>query len=130
MFIPHIWHREPEPWEWKPAASGLELKVGTALAFSGGNLVVATGTTKPEFICMEDVTTTEAGQIIHVERIRPETEYETTLSEAPSGNLVLGSKYTLDANGERITATTTSGVATLTYFEGETVGSKCHVRFV
>lgn len=128
MFIPHIWHREPEPWEWQPAKSGLTLKVGTALAFSGGYLVKATGTTKPEFICMEDMVTTADGQIIHVERVRPETEYETQLSAA--GTLALGAKYTLDANGEMITATTTSGVATLTYFEGETVGSKVYVRFV
>lgn len=129
MFIPHTWHRQSEPWELQPAASGLELKVGVALAFSGGNLAKATGTTKPQFICMEDVTTTEAGQMVHVERVRPETEYETKLSAAPAAGLIVGTKYTIDANGEMITATTTSGVAELTSFDGEAVGSKVRVRF-
>jgi hypothetical protein len=129
MFIPHKWHNESEPWEKKPASNGLELKVGTALAFSSGNLVKATGTTKPEYICMEDVTTKEAGQMIHVERVRPETEYETELSVA-SASIKVGVKYTIDTTGTMITATTDSGVAEVTEFDGTAVGDKVRVRFV
>ena len=129
MFIPHKWLNQSEPWEKKPAANGLTLHVGTALAFSSGNLAKATGDTKPEYICMEEVTTTEAGQMVHVERVRPETEYETELSAAATG-IKVGGKHTIDANGEMITATTDSGVAEVMSFDGTAAGSKVCVRFV
>lgn len=129
MFIPHKWHHESEPWEKKPAANGLTLHVGTALAFASGNLAKATGTTKPEYICMEEVTTTEAGQMIHVERVRPETEYETELSVA-AASIKVGGKHTIAADGEMITGTTDGGVAEVTEFDGTAAGSKVRVRFV
>ena len=129
MFIPHKWLNQSEPWELQPAANGLELHVGTAMAFSSGNLVKATGTTKPEYICMEEVTTKEAGQKIHVERVRPETEYETELSVAAT-SIKVGGKHTIDTTGELITATTDSGVAEVMSFDGTEAGSKVRVRFV
>lgn len=130
MFIPEIWHNsESEPWELQPAANGLTLHVGTALAFASGNLAKATGGTKPEFICMEDVTTSKAGQKIHVERVRPETVYETVLSVA-SASIARGNKYTIDATGEKLTATTDSGVAEVVNFDGTAAGNKVRVRFV
>ena len=129
MFIPHKWHSESEPWEKKPAANGLELDVGVALVLSGGTLAKATGTTKPEYICMEQVTTTEAGQMVHVERVRPETEYETTLSVA-AASMKVGGKHTIDTSGTMITATTDSGVAEVMSFDGTSAGDKVRVRFV
>ena len=130
MFIPEIWHNsESEPWELQPAANGLTLHVGTALAFSNGNLAKATGATKPEFICMEDVTTNKAGQKIHVERVREETVYETTLSVA-SAAIARGAKYTIAADGEKLTATTADGVAEVVNFDGKEAGDKVRVRFV
>lgn len=130
MFIPEIWHNsESEPWELQPAANGLELHVGTALTFSGGNLVKATGSNKPGFICMQEVTTNKAGQMIHVERVRPETVYETTLAVASAG-IARGNKYTIDSTGEKLTATTDSGVAEVVNFNGTAAGSKVRVRFV
>lgn len=128
MFLIHKWHSESEPWEKKPAANGLELHVGTALVFSSGNLAKATGGNKPEYICMEEVTTEEAGQMVHVERVRPETEYETELSVA-SASIKVGTKYTIAADGEMITATTESGVAEVMSYDGTAVGSKVRVRF-
>ena len=129
MFIPHKWHSESEPWEKKPAANGLTLDVGVALVFSSGNLALAIGTNKPEYICMEKVTTTEAGQMVHVERVRPETEYETELSVA-AASMQAGGTHTIDTTGTMITATTDSGVAEVMSFDDTAAGSKVRVRFV
>lgn len=128
MFIPYMWHNESEPWEKLPAANGLTLNVGTALTDTDGNLKVASGTTAPTHICMEDVTTEAAGQRIHVERVRPETVYETELS-VTSASIAVGLKYTLDTAGAAITATTTSGVAQVVSFDGTAAGDKVRVRF-
>lgn len=128
MFLIHKWHGMSEPWEKLPAGNGLTLHVGTALVFSSGNLAKATGTNKPEYICMEEVTTTEAGQMIHVERVRPETEYETELSVA-NASIKVGAKYTLATDGETITATTDSGVAEVMSYDGTAQGAKVRVRF-
>lgn len=129
MFYPHKWQNQSEAWELQPAKSGLTLEPGVALALSGGMLQKATGATAPTHICMEQVTTTVAGQMIHVERVRPETEYETELSVA-SASIAVGNKYTLDTAGEKITATTDSGVATVTSFDGTAAGDKVRVRFL
>ena len=128
MFIPHIWHKGVEPWEIQPETAGLTLKVGHALALSGGKLVLAKGTTKPEFICMEDAAATTADQMIHVERVRAETVYETELSVA-SASIAAGTKYTIDTAGEKITATTDSGVAEVVDYDGTAAGDKVRVRF-
>lgn len=128
MFIPHIWHKGVEPWELMPATAALSLQVGHALALSGGKLVKATGTTKPEFICMEDAAATKAGQMIHVERVRHETVYETELS-VQSASIAVGAKYTIDAAGEKITATDTGGIAEVVNYDGTAAGAKVRVRF-
>lgn len=128
MFIPHIWNKGAEPWEGVPAASGLALDVGTALVMASGKLAKATGAKKPEFICMQKVDATADGQLIHVERVKPETVYETELSVASTG-IARGNKYTLDTTGGMITATTDSGVAEVVDFDGTTAGSKVRVRF-
>lgn len=128
MFKPYTWQNQSEPWELQPVKNGLALEPGVAMAYSGGVLVKAAGGVAPTHICMEKVDSTTTGQMIHVERVRPETEYETELSVA-SASIAVGNKYTLDTNGEKITATTDSGVATVTWFEGTTAGSKVRVRF-
>lgn len=129
MFLIHKWNKGAEPWEVKPAGVGLALDVGTALVIKSGVLAKATGTTKPEFICMEAVESTAEKQMVHVERVKPETEYETELSAASSA-IAIGNKYTIDATGTMITATTDSGVATVTGFDGTAAGSKVRVRFI
>lgn len=127
MFIPHIWHKGAEPWEGHPAGGALELKVGHALVLTDGLLAKATGETKPEFICMQDVEETTEGQLIHVERVREETVYETELSVA-SASIAKGQKYTMDANGEKITATT-GGSCEVVNFDGTEAGDKVRIRF-
>ena len=128
MFIPHTWQNQSEPWDLQPVKAGIALEPGVAMMASGGVLVKATGANMPTHICMEKVANTESGQMIHVETVRGETEYVTELSVA-SASIAVGAKYTIDANGEKITATTEGGVATVTAFDGTTAGSKVYVRF-
>ena len=71
---------------------------------------------------------TGANQMLPVERVRPETVYETELS-ALSASIKVGKKYTLDGDAEKITATDTSGVAEVVSFDGTAAGSKVRVRF-
>lgn len=127
MFKPHIWHKGAEPWEGQPASAGMTLHVGTALVLTDGVLAKATGATKPEFICMQEAELTQVGQMIHVERVREETVYETELSVA-SADIAAGEAYTIDADGENITATT-GGSAEVVNYDGAEAGDKVRVRF-
>ena len=76
---------------------------------------------------MQDVEETTEGQMIHVERVREETVYETELSVA-SASIAKGQKYTMDANGEKITATT-GGSCEVVNFDGTEAGDKVRIRF-
>ena len=120
MFIPHIYHKSVEPWELQEASEGLELKVGHALVLSEGKLALANVADKPQFICMQDCAATAADQMIHVERVREETVYET---DAVDG-VVVGGKYQIDG-GSAITATTGGSAEVV-----EVAGDKVRVRFV
>ena len=127
MFLPYSYdHTKPDAFEYLPAAAG-SVEVGMALAFSGGKLQKVSGTTKPEYLCMADLTA-EAGETIPVIRVSDDTIYETELS-ADSASIALGTKYTIDATGTMITATSASGVAEVVAFDGKTAGAKVRVRF-
>lgn len=131
MFIPaKYFDGEPDPWEKQPADATKALHVGTALAFASGKLTPATATTAPEYICMEESPADAEGttKMVHVIRVTPDTLFETELSEA-SASIAAGAKYTLDTAGEKITATTTGGVAEVVSFEGTTAGSHVRVHF-
>lgn len=104
-------------------------KVGLALTQSGGNLAIATGATKPTYICMcEKETACTAGDIIPVMRVLPDMVLETTISAAAT-SIKLGNKVTLHTNGLQVTATTTDGVAEVVYMEDTAAGSVVRVRF-
>lgn len=129
MILPYSYDKaKPDHFEYKPVTGSLSIKVGTALAFSGGKLAIAAGTTKPEYISMTEIASTTDGEDIAVIRVSDDTVYETELSVASSA-IALGAKYTLDTNGEKITATTTNGVAEVVAFEGKAAGDKVRVRF-
>ncbi len=115
--------------EYLPAGA-ITPKVGMALTQSSGNLAIATGTTKPTYICMvEKDSALTAGDIIPVFRIDPDMIFETSFS-ASAADIKLGNKVTLHAsNGGQVTATTTSGVAEVVYMDGTASGSMCRVRF-
>lgn len=129
MFLPYSYDKaKPDHFEYKPVTGSLSIKVGTALAFSSGKLAIASGTTKPEYISMTEIPATTAGEDIAVIRVGDDTVYETELSAASTG-IALGAKYTLDASGEKITATTAGGVAEVVSYDGTAAGSKVRVRF-
>lgn len=117
------------PWEYLPC-SAITPKIGMALVMSSGKLAIATGTTKPTYICMAEYdAAVTAGTIVPVIRVEPDEIFEVTNSASLSG-VNVGQKVTLHAsNGLQITGTTTSGVAEIVYKEADASGSRCLVRF-
>ena len=129
-FIPHSNEDgRVNPWEYLPF-SAIQPKIGLALVFSSGQLAIATGTTKPTHICMEerDAAVT-AGDLVAVIKVQPDQVFETTNSASLSG-VGPGAKVTLHAsNGLQVTGTTTSGVAEIVAKDGDASGSRVLVRF-
>lgn len=117
------------PWEYLPA-SAIQPKVGMALILSSGKLAIATGTNKPEYICMADyAAAVTAGTIVPVIRVTPEILFRTSNSASLSG-VNVGDKVTLHASsGMQVTATKTSGVAEIIAKSGDESGSDVYVRF-
>ena len=115
------------PFEQLPC-SAITPKNGMAMVLSSGKLAVASGTNKPEFICVEDHgAAVSAGDLVTVVRVEADTDYVTTLSAA--GALNIGDKVTLASDGLRVTATTASGVAEIVAMEGTASGDTVVVRF-
>lgn len=110
--------------------SAITPKIGMALTQTSGNLAIATGTTKPTYVCMvEKSAACSAGDIIPVIRITEDMVFETSFS-ADASSVKLGNKVTLHAtSGLQVTATTSSGVAEVVYMDGTASGSMCRVRF-
>lgn len=106
------------------AVSG-SYEVGDALIISSGKLTKTSATVAPTHICAKTVTLTTAEEIPAYE-VEANQEYETELSTA--GSLTVGVKYTL-ADAQKVTATTTSGVAEVVSVAGTTAGSKVVVKF-
>lgn len=100
--------------------------VGEALTITSGKVTKASGTTAPKYISAEKKTAA-SGDKLSVYLVEKNQEYETDLTAA--GTLVVGTKVTISSDGLGVTATTTSGVATVVEAEGATVGSKVLVRF-
>ena len=129
-FIPHDNSdgRVP-PWEYLPATA-ITPKIGMALILSSGQLAIATGTTKPEFISMtERDAALTAGDIIPVIKVLEDQVFETTNSASLSG-VNVGARVTLHAsNGLQVTGTTSSGVAEIVAKDGDDAGSRVLVRF-
>ena len=110
--------------------SAIAPKVGMAMVMSGGTLVAATGTTKPQYICMtQRASACQAGEIIPVIRAAADIVLETSFSAA-AGAVKLGNKVTVSTDGMEVTATTEGGVAEVIYMDGTEAGSMCRVRFV
>lgn len=110
--------------------SAITPKVGMAMVMSSGNLVAASGATKPQYICMtERKTACTAGEIIPVVRVQADMIIETSFSVAASA-VKLGNKVTISTDGTQVTATTTDGVAEVIYMDGTAAGDLCRVRFV
>ena len=116
------------PFEYLPAGA-ITPKVGMALYMNAGNLAIASGTTKPTYICMcEKETAVAAGENIPVIRVDDGMIFSVPLS-ASGATLKLGDKVTLAAGGLQVTATPTDGVAEIVGIIGTAVGDEVLVRF-
>ena len=85
-----------------------------AIAIASGKAVIATGTTKPTHICLEDYTSETASDTHHIPCfvLSPDVILRTVFSAKPT-SVLKGAAVTISANGDEVTATTTSGVATV-----------------
>ena len=114
--------------EYLPAGA-ITPKVGLALTQVNGNLALATGATKPTYICMmESDAALTAGTVIPVIRVLPDMIFETTNSAAFT-SIKQGDKVTLHTDGAQVTATKTDGVAEVISFDDTAVGSSVLERF-
>jgi len=129
FLIHSVEHGRVPAWEYLPC-SAITPKVGMAMTQTSGNLAVATGTTKPTYICMcERSAAVTAGEIIPVIRVNEDIIFETTFS-ADASSIKLGNKVTLHASsGLQVTATTSSGVAEVVGMDGTASGDTVRVRF-
>lgn len=109
-----------------PATNAEEYAVGEALYVSSGAATKAAGTFKPEYICAEKKTA-KTGDTVSCYLVEHNQEYETVTSA--DGTLTVGAKYTISADGLKVTATATNGVAEVVSVAGTTSGSKAIVRF-
>ena len=102
---------------------------GNFCKVNNGVLTIATGTTKPEYICMEQHETAVAANTpVSVLPVSPEIIFETQASAAMT-SIKPGSKVTIATDGMRVTATTTDGTAKVLSLEGTAIGSNVRVCF-
>lgn len=104
-------------------------KVGMAMVLNSGTLAIASGTTKPTHICMEEhETAVAAGTLIHTVQVEPDITFGVPLT-AEGTALKVGDKVTIAADGLGVTATTTSGVARIEKIYGTGVDDIVLVQF-
>ena len=113
-----------------PTTASTEYKIGDALILSGGGLVKATGTTKPEYIAAANYSAPATGmEPLPAYLIAPGMEWETTFA-ADATAVTEGTKVTIHTDGAQVTATATSGVAQILKKHGKgTAGTKVTVTF-
>lgn len=129
-FIPHNNNDgRVQPWEYLPATGSTAPSIGLALVLTSGKLAKCGATTKPQYICMrQEAAAVAAGTLIPVIKVEPDMVFECTNSASLSG-VAIGAKVTLNTDGLQVTATTTSGVATIVDKDGDAAGSRVLVRF-
>lgn len=128
MFMPARVEHGVKPWQQLPC-SAIATKVGMAMYMTGGKLALASGATKPEYICMEQHDTAVAANTpINVLPVTPGIVFETQCSAALT-SIAPGNKVTIATDGLRVTATTSDGVAKVLSFEGTAIGSNVLVCF-
>lgn len=104
-------------------------KVGMAMVLSSGSLAVASDTTKPTHICVEEHTAAvAAGTLIHVVQAEADIVFAAPLT-ADGAALKVGDKVTISTDGLGVTATTTGGVAQIESICGTGVDDIVRVRF-
>lgn len=117
-FIPYkIGGDEMTALEHKLTAASGTYHIGELLYFSSGKLTKASGTTKPEYICMQEKVLA-SDDILVCTVVRPDILYQTTNSAALNG-IAVGNKVTVSSDGMQVTATTNSGIAEIVEFDAE-----------
>lgn len=113
-----------------PATPGETYVFGEALKLASGKLTKAGATDKPTHICgVNYIAPATNPEAIPCVEIAPNMVFETVLSAAP-GSITVGSVVTLGADALTVTATTTSGVATIHNLLGASAaGDAVEVRF-
>lgn len=109
--------------------AGETVAVGEALVLTSGKLTKCGATTAPQFIAMGRKKADDTNRRLAVCRVESNQVYETRITAAPT-SLKEGDKVTLFTDGMQVTATTTSGVATIENLNGaKAAGDKIIVRF-
>lgn len=119
------------PWEYLPATGSTKPDIGLACILSSGKLAKCTGTTKPTHICMMEASAAvAAGTLIPVIKIQPDMIFEVK-NQASLNGVNEGQAVTIHSDGLQITATTSSGVATIVKkVPGTGTGNPTLVRFL
>jgi hypothetical protein len=117
------------PIELVPCTAGVEYKIGMGLTVAAGGSAKVAATTVPDYICVADKTGV-AGESVQAVRVGAAETYIAKLSAAGT-SLKEGDKVTIDTDGIRVTATTTSGVAKIVGFTTATkaAGDSVLIRF-
>lgn len=97
------------PLELVPCAASTAYKIGMGLVISGDSAAKVGAQEVPEYICMSNKTGA-AGEFIQAIRVSKDDTYVAALSAAGT-DLKVGDKVTIDADGIRVTATTTASNA-------------------
>lgn len=97
------------PYEYYDITDAETVVLGEALVLTSGKLTKCAATATPEFIAMA----AGVASVIPVIRVMEDMEFETTFA-ADASAVAEGSKVTLHTDGAQVTATTTSGVFTIT----------------
>ncbi len=113
----------PEP---ERHVAGVDIEPGMALTLSAGKLTVCAPTSVPTHISMGIA---KSGALCPVCAVAHDQLYEVPVTAAPT-SLTEGSKVTIAADGLGVTATTTSGVATIVALNGAAAaGDKIMIKF-
>ena len=119
------------PWEYLPATGSTKPDIGLACVLSSGKLAKCTGTTKPTHICMAEYpAAVSAGTLLPVIAIQPDMVFECKNS-ANLNAVNVGQAVTINSDGLQVTATTSSGVATIVdKTPGTGTGNRTLVKFL
>lgn len=114
------------PIEYLQATADEDVALGEALVTAATGLLTKCGATaRPEYIAAGPQ---DEHDCVPVVRVQDYQIWRTQLSAAGT-SLKPGNKVTLETDGLRVTATTTSGVAVIVALEGTAVGDSVRVRF-
>lgn len=130
-FIPYSTEEgRVQPWEYLPATGSTKPDIGLACVLTSGKLAKCTGTTKPTHICMaERPAAVAAGTLLPCIKVQPDMIFEVK-NQANISGVNIGQAVTIHSDGLQITATTSSGVATIVQkTPGTGTGNPTLVRF-